>query len=198
MLGVHSPPLLAYQTMTKVQGPINSKAVIAYCYKDKSYAKALELAKKLYKKVKRAYTGVEYLSHPLTVGSLLLELGVSSEAMQASALQDTVEKTTLKATTVRTEFGDAVSDLVNALTPVTTPDGMVDIAAYTAAIVAAGVEAQTIKLASILDDVCSIPANKLSAEAERIGVLATIAAGLTGGNAELARRVQAAVRRARA
>ncbi len=185
--------------MTK-QGPINSKAVIAYCYKDKSYAKALELAKKLYKGAKRAHTGVEYLSHPLTVASLLLEIGgFSSEAMQASALQDAQGgNTTLKPTTIRTVFGDAVANLVDALTPVKDAEGNVDLAAYKAALIAAGPEAQTIKLASILDDVCSIPGAKLAGESGRIAVLADVAAALTDGNAEIARRVQAAIRRARA
>lgn len=184
--------------MSKTQGPINSKAVIAYCYQDKSYAKALELAKKLYKKVKRDHTGVEYLSHPLTVATLLLEIGVSSEAMQASALQDTLTKTTLKETTIRAEFGDAVANLVAALTPVKGADGKVDVDAYKAALLAAGPEAQTIKLASILDDVCSIPSGKLVAEADRLATAADIAGALTFGNAEIARRVQVALRRARA
>lgn len=184
--------------MNKAQGPINQKAVIGYCYKDKSYAKALELAKKLYKKVKRNHTGLEYLSHPLTVATLLLEVGVSAEAMQASALQDTLSRTTLKEATIRADFGDAVADMVVALTPAKGADGKVDVDAYQAQLVAGGPEVQTIKLASLLDDVCAIPAAKLAAESEMLEQADKLAAAMTFGNAELARRVQAALRRARA
>lgn len=184
--------------MTKVQGPINHKAVIAYCYQDKSYKKALELAKKLYKKDKRKHTGVDYLSHPLTVASLLLEVGVSGEALVVSALQDTLTRTSLKESTIRTEFGDGVADQVVALTPVKGADGALDLEAYKAKLAAAGPDIQTIKLASILDEVCAIPAGKLSAEADFINASADLAGVLTAGNAEISRRVQAALRRARA
>lgn len=184
--------------MTKVQGPINHKAVIAYCYQDKAYKKALELAKKLYQKEKRKYTGVNYLSHPLTVASLLLEVGVSSEAMVVSALQDTLTRTSLKEATIRTEFGDAVAAQVVALTPVKNVDGSLDLEAYKAKLAAAGPDIQTVKLAALLDEVCAIPAGKLSAEADLINTSADLAAVLTGGNPEIARRVQAIVRRARA
>jgi len=184
--------------MSKVQGPINQKAVIAFCYKYLPYKQALELAKKLYKKDKRKHTGIEYLSHPLTVGSLLLEVNASPTAVVVSALQDTLTRTSLKESTIRKEFGDAVADQVVALTPVNGAEGQLDVEAYKAKLVAAGPEVQTIKLAAILDEICSIPQNKLSAEAGYINTCADIAGALTLGNAELARRVQAALRRARA
>jgi (p)ppGpp synthase/HD superfamily hydrolase len=184
--------------MSKVQGPINHKAVIAYCYQDKSYKQALELAKKLYKKDKRKHTGVDYLSHPLTVASLLLEVGVQPVTMVVSALQDTLARTSLKESTLRTEFGDDVANQVLVLTPVKTADGKLDVEAYKAKLAAAVPELQTLKLASILDEVCSIPAGKLSAESEFIGQCAELAGVLTQGQPELARRVQVALRRARA
>lgn len=183
--------------MNKSPSPINSKAIIGYCYQDKAYQKALKLAEKLYAQVKRVHTGVEYLSHPLTVATLLLEIGVSSQAMQASALQDTLTKTTLKLSTIQAEFGEAVAQMVQALTPVLGASGELDVEAYKAALASAGPEVQTIKLASILDEVCAIPKHKLAAEAARIELLADLANSLTFGNAELARRIQAAVRRAR-
>lgn len=184
--------------MSKAQGPINQKAVIAYCYKDATYKKALELAKKLYSKHKRPHVNVEYLSHPLTVATLLLELGVSSTAMVASALQDTLTRTNLKESTIRAEFGDAVAELVVALTPVVTAADQVDIEAYKAKLAAASHEVQTIKLASILDNVCAIPANRLAASAEFLNTCAELAGAMPLGNAEIGRRVQAALRRARA
>lgn len=184
--------------MSKAQGPINQKAVIAYAYKDKAYQKALELAKKLHKKHKRVHTGVEYLSHPLTVASLLLEIGVSSTAMVASALQDMLVMTNLKESTIRTEFGDAVADAVVALTPPAADAAPAAFDAYKAKLAGAGSEAQTIKIASLLDHVCAIPASKLVSEAPFLAKCDELLSVLTLGNAELARRTQAAIRRARA
>jgi (p)ppGpp synthase/HD superfamily hydrolase len=184
--------------MTKVQGPINHKAVIAHCYADKAYKQALELAKKLYKKDKRKHTGIDYLSHPLTVASLLLEVGASGDALVVSALQDTLSRTALKESTIRAEFGDIVADHVVALTPVKSVNGELDLEAYKAKLAGLTTHFQSVKLASILDEVCAIPAAKLAAESDLINTSFEIAGVLTAGNAELARRVQAALRRARA
>ena len=179
------------------KGPINQKAVIAYCHKDKSYQKAIELAKKLYAKRKRKYSGVAYWSHPLTVASLLLEVGVASEAMVASALQDTLTHSTLKEATIRAEFGDVVADMVLVLTPLSGELEALAFAAYKAKLAGASPGVQTIKLASILDDLCAIPTSKVSAESEFIDNCAELAGVLTLGNAELARRVQSVIRLAR-
>lgn len=184
--------------MSKVQGPINQKAVIAAAHKSKALQQALELAKKLYKKHKRKHTGIEYLSHPLTVISLLLEAGASQTALVTAALQDTLSATTLKESTIRDMFGDDVANQVVTLTATVDSIGYVHVEAYRAQLAAANPEVQTIKLAAILDDICAIPAKNLVAEADFISASAELAAGLTLGNAELARRVQAALRRARA
>jgi (p)ppGpp synthase/HD superfamily hydrolase len=189
--------------MSKVQGPINHKAVIAACQKHKPLQLALELAKKLYKKDKRKHTGIEYLSHPLTVISLLLEVGASQDALVVAALQDTLSRTTLKESTIRAQFGDDVADNVVALAPVSSQGafGILDtiaFAAYKDRLASASPEVQTIALASILDHICSIPAAKLSDEAAFVSECADVAGALVLGNAEIARRVQAALRRARA
>lgn len=184
--------------MSKVQGPLNQKAVIAACYQHKPLELSLQLAKKLYKKHKRNHTGIEYLSHPLTVISLLLEAKVSPDALVTAALQDTLTLTALKEATIRAQFGDVVADQVVALTPVIGADGKLDFDAYKAKLASANPEVQTIKLAAILDDVCSIPARQLAAEADFITANAELASVLTLGDAEIARRVQATVRRARA
>lgn len=184
--------------MSKVQGPINQKAVIAACHKHKPLQHALELAKKLYKNTKRAHTGIEYLSHPLTVISLLLEAGASQTALVAAALQDTLAQTTLKESTIRDQFGDDVANMVVALTATVDSVGYVHVEAYRDQLVAANPEVQTIKLAAILDEICAIPAKNLFAQADFINASAELAGALTQGNAEIARRVQAALRRARA
>lgn len=184
--------------MSKIQGPINHKAVIAACHKHKPLQLALELAKKLYQKQKRKHTGIDYLSHPLTVISLLLEVGASQDALVVAALQDTLSRTTLKESTIRAQFGDAIADKVVALTATAITGQRVVIEAYRDQLVSGGPEVQTIKLASILDEICSLPANTLRTETATVDVLADIAGDLTLGNAEIARRVQAALRRARA
>lgn len=184
--------------MSKVQGPINQKAVIAACHQHKPLQQALELAKKLYKKHKRKHSGIEYLSHPLTVISLLLEAGASQTALVTAALQDTLAQTTLKESTIRAQFGDDVANMVVALTATVDSIGYVHVEAYRAQLAAATAEVQTIKLASILDEICAIPAKNLATEAQFINATAELAGALTLGNAEIARRVQAALRRARA
>lgn len=184
--------------MSKVQGPINQKAVIAACHQHKPLQHALELAKKLYKKHKRKHSGIEYLSHPLTVISLLLEAGASQTALVTAALQDTLAQTTLKESTIRDLFGDDVANQVVALTATVDSIGYVHVEAYRAQLAAASAEVQTIKLAAILDEICAIPAKSLVTEMPFINASAELAAALTLGNAEIARRVQAALRRARA
>jgi (p)ppGpp synthase/HD superfamily hydrolase len=179
--------------MSKAQGPINQKAVIAACHQHKPLQQALELAKKLYKKEKRKHTGIEYLSHPLTVISLLLDVNAPQESLVVAALQDTLAITTLKNSTLRSLFGDAVADQVIALTQAGDTHE-----AYKAKLAGSTSEVQTIKLASILDNICAIPAKSLASEVDFINAAADIAGALVLGNAEIARRVQAALRRARA
>jgi (p)ppGpp synthase/HD superfamily hydrolase len=182
----------------KIQGPINTKAVIAYCHSDKAYQEALKLAEKVYKTRKRNFTGINYFSHPTTVASLLLETATQSSQMVASALMDLLKFERVKPSTIQTTFGADVLVMVQTLTPVRKADGTPDWKAYGEQLQAAGYPIQTIKVAALLDHVCAIPKNKLSEAFEQLAEVDELLPYLQGANAELLRRLTVALRNARA
>lgn len=184
--------------MSKTQGPINSGALISLAKRDKVFAEALKCITKLYKKEKRQYTGLEYASHPMTVISLLMDVGVAGEALVAAALEDVLVRTNMKESSVRAQFGDAVADMVLVLTAPRLETRAASFAVYREQLMSAPDEVKSIKLASLLDEVCAVPAKNLSAAFELIDGAAGLLDALASGNAELHRRLQAAVRRARA
>lgn len=183
----------------KTQGPINSKAVIGYCHQEKLFKEALALVEKLYKKnYKRDFTGVPYFSHPTTVASLLLETAVQPKQMAAAALEDLLLFKRVKPETISEKFGDEVLGMVEALTPLFHVNGERDHAAHGERLTAAGYPVQTIKVASLLDHVCSVPKGNLAAAFKLFEEVEALLPYLGGANAELLRRLQAALRNARA
>lgn len=184
--------------MKIAQGPINSKALVAYVQKDKAYEKALDLSRKLFKGDKRDYTGVQYISHAMTVGSLLLEIQAQASTMLASALQDLLARERVKPKTIEELFGAEALTNVKALTPVKLVNGDLDIKAYGEQLKAGGNAIQTIKTASLLDHVCSIPKKNLAGAFKLLEQVDGLLPYLEGGNAELLRRLSVALRNARA
>lgn len=179
-----------------VNGPLNSRAVIAYCHREKTYAKALELAKKLYKGQKREFTDFEFLSHPLIVSTLLLEVNSPLSTMLTAALQDTLARTTLKESTLRSEYGDEVANAVVELTAPRLDSGEIDVQAYKVRLASANAEVKTVKLASLLDELAPLSEKYAKRASSLIGLVAEVLPVLEGGHPELFRRVQAALRRA--
>ncbi len=59
---------------------------------------------------------VPYISHPATVGYLLLEHGFDSEVVMAGVLHDTVEDTTVTLEDLKKEFGEKIAFLVAGVT----------------------------------------------------------------------------------
>lgn len=184
--------------LKQVPGPINSKALVGYVQKDKAYEKALDLARKLYKGDKRDYTGVQYVSHAMTVGSLLLEIRAQSSTMVASALQDTLARDRLQPKTIAEMFGDEALANVQALTPPANLGDAASVQAYGEQLKAAGNAVQTIKTVSLLDHVCSVPRKKLGEAFKLFDQVQALLPWLEGGNAEMLRRLTVAVRNARA
>ena len=88
------------------------------------FDRALLLASELHRKQKRKTSGAPYVSHLLGVCSLVLEDGGSEEEAIAALLHDAVEDqggsykggTAALSERIRTEFGDEVARLVDALT----------------------------------------------------------------------------------
>ena len=184
--------------MTNPLSPVNSKALIAYAHVNKTFSTALQLAVKLYKKDKRQWSGVPYVSHAMTVASLLLELKAPSNVMVVAALQDMLQRNALTEATMRKEFGDEITDMVRALSKPKAVEGSDVVQAYLAQLAGASDEVKTVKLASLLDMVCAVPRKKMTDPAVQalLADARTLLPSLVGGSPELTRRVTLILRRA--
>ncbi len=75
-----------------------------------------------YQVAKKAHTGQlrksgeEYITHPVAVTQILVELGLDQETIIASLLHDTVEDTPYSLDQLRSDFGDHIADLVDGVT----------------------------------------------------------------------------------
>ncbi|MDD4832396.1 MAG: bifunctional (p)ppGpp synthetase/guanosine-3',5'-bis(diphosphate) 3'-pyrophosphohydrolase [Clostridia bacterium] len=61
-------------------------------------------------------SGNEYITHPLQVADILMDLGMDSAAVCAALLHDTVEDTVVSDEDIRKKFGDEIADLVKGVT----------------------------------------------------------------------------------
>ena len=111
---------------------------------------------------KRKYSGKPYWVHPQRVAELVKSVGGSEEQQAAAWLHDTVEDTPVTIEDVRKYFGEHVASMVSDLTDVSTLDQGnratrkgID-RAHSAA---ASPEAQTVKLADLIDNTESIVKN---------------------------------------
>lgn len=187
--------------MKKAQ-PINAQKLIAAAYKDKLVQSCLKLADKLFKKVPRKHyplatkkRGNDYAAHPMTVMSILLELGIDdSHTLAAAALEDVLHLTAVKESTVLEVAGSEVMAMVATLARPKEGD---DPAEYAQRLAAASPAIQNIKLASLLEDLCSIPSHKVQEEFAMFDQAEQLLAVLTKGEAELVRRVQLVIRASR-
>ncbi len=80
--------------------------------------KAYQLAEKAHKGQKLA-SGLPYLSHCVSVASILLELSVPPELIIAGLLHDVVEDTNITLDTIRKQFNEEVASLVDGVTKLT-------------------------------------------------------------------------------
>lgn len=74
--------------------------------------KAVEFAAEAHRGQYRKKTQIPYVLHPLAVAEILLENGCSEEVATAAILHDTIEDTAVTLAELRSEFGQAVADLV--------------------------------------------------------------------------------------
>jgi len=107
----------------------------------------------------RKYTNDPYWTHPQEVASIVSSVPHTEEMIAAAWLHDVVEDTKVTIETIRLEFGDTIADLVSWLTDTSRPEDGNRAArkaidrAHTAQSPA---EAQTVKLADIIDNCQSI------------------------------------------
>lgn len=82
----------------------------------------LALIQRAYEVADRAHTGQKrksgepYITHPLAVAQILVDLGISGKTIAAALLHDTVEDTAYTLDQLRADFGDEVALLVDGVT----------------------------------------------------------------------------------
>ncbi len=67
----------------------------------------------------RRHSGEEYICHPLNVACILVEMGMDSDSVVAALLHDVVEDTRIELSDIHTQFGEAVTMLVDGVTKIT-------------------------------------------------------------------------------
>lgn len=181
--------------MQKISGPINTQAFISYARGHKPFEEAFNLVTKLYAKQKRQHLGSKYITRTGTVASLLLDYSLQPTAMVAAVLEETLQRTNLKPETIEKLYGADVLAMVLVLNPPRQDDAAA-VAAHGEGLKAAGYQAQTVKIVSLLENVVVIPSNRLSASVGYLEHVQTLLPYLEGGNQELLDRLKAALRRA--
>jgi (p)ppGpp synthase/HD superfamily hydrolase len=108
---------------------------------------------------KRKYTNAPYITHPAAVVEIMRSVPHTEEMLAAAWLHDTVEDTGTKLIEIRVLLGRAVADLVEWLTDVSKPeDGQRSVRKRLDLehIAQAPADAQTVKLADLIDNSRSI------------------------------------------
>ncbi len=77
--------------------------------------RAYQLAEAAHRNQTRA-SGEAYITHPLAVAGILAEYGLDARAIAAALLHDVVEDTPVSLDDIRTQFGEEVAKLVDAVT----------------------------------------------------------------------------------
>ncbi len=92
--------------------------------------RAVEYATKKHAGQKRA-SGEDYITHPLSVASILIDWKMDIDSVLAGVLHDTIEDTTATQQEISELFGDQVGFLVNGVTKVSKArSGMQDLSTY--------------------------------------------------------------------
>ena len=87
-------------------------------YNMENITAAYNLANEAHADQKRR-SGEPYISHPLNVAKLLVELGMDSESVEAGLLHDVVEDTSVDLSAIESKFGPGVMRLVDGVTKLT-------------------------------------------------------------------------------
>jgi len=119
----------------------------------------LKFATKAHGNQKRKYTGEPYIVHPIAVSEIVKTVPHTDEMVAAALLHDVVEDTPVTIQEIENKFGSKVAELVGWLTDISRPeDGnrKTRKAIDRKHSAAAPAEAQTIKLADLIDNTKSI------------------------------------------
>jgi (p)ppGpp synthase/HD superfamily hydrolase len=74
--------------------------------------KALQIASKSHRNQCRKNTDIPYITHPFTVGMMLMKAGYDDDIIAAGILHDTVEDTELTLKDIEREFGPRIASIV--------------------------------------------------------------------------------------
>jgi (p)ppGpp synthase/HD superfamily hydrolase len=77
---------------------------------------AIEFATTAHDGQYRKATKIPYITHPMTVGMILLKNGYSEQIIAAGILHDTVEDTDITLDQIRENFGEHIADIVRGAT----------------------------------------------------------------------------------
>lgn len=108
---------------------------------------------------RRKYVNLPYIYHPIAVSEIVFEVNPVQEVVAAAVLHDTIEDTETSYDDIYRNFGETVADLVMEVTDVSKPsDGNREIrkAIDREHLRKASADAQTIKLADLIDNTKSI------------------------------------------
>src|SRR5262249_33770118 len=83
-----------------------------------SVAEAYSLAKQAHEGQKR-HTGEPYITHPLSVATILAHMHMDAETIMAAILHDVIEDTYIEKEDLINRFGKEVADLVDGVTKLT-------------------------------------------------------------------------------
>lgn len=78
----------------------------------KKVEKALQIASKSHRNQCRKNTDIPYITHPVTVGMMLMKAGYDDDIIAAGILHDTVEDTKLTLKDIEREFGPRIARIV--------------------------------------------------------------------------------------
>lgn len=77
--------------------------------------RAYELAKTSHSEQRRC-SGAPYITHPVAVACILVELGMDSESVAAGLLHDVVEDTPIELSQIKKMFGNEIANLIDGVT----------------------------------------------------------------------------------
>ena len=120
---------------------------------------AYDFAKKAHSEQKRKYTGEPYINHAVSVALIVSEVTDDCDMLAAALLHDTVEDTEVVIEGIQQSFGFRIASFVNELTEFSIPsDGNRKVRKELDRrfLARASVQAQTIKLADLIDNSKSI------------------------------------------
>lgn len=111
------------------------------------YERALQLAAAAHKDQVRKDSGTPYIVHPIMVARKLQQYGFREEVIAAGLAHDVLEDTKITEATLRQELGDAVVDIVKAVSEDKTLDWETRKIRYVDTVAAAGEEVMAVSVA---------------------------------------------------